>query len=150
MCIRDRLDAVHNRRETAGQTLGTDPVDDPAGLEMLLRLFLPVAVGQSSSGRSGLGWSNGNDSRIVRTPTTLWPWRAIAQFHSVGGDNSNCTGTLIGPRHLITAAHCINKMGTTTWYTFGVAPGRNGEDVFPYGDSVIDPNPCLLYTSRCV
>lgn len=135
------LDAVHNRRETAGQTLATDPVDDPAGLEMLLRLFLPVAVGQSSSGRSGLGWSNGNDSRIVRTPTTLWPWRAIAQFHSVGGDNSNCTGTLIGPRHLITAAHCINKMGTTTWYTFGVAPGRNGEDVFPYGDSVIDPNP---------
>jgi hypothetical protein len=48
---------------------------------------------------------------------------------------------LIGPRHLITAAHCINKMGTNTWYTFGVAPGRNGIGNLPYGDSVINPNP---------
>lgn len=137
----EMLGAIHGRREAAGETTATEPVEDPEALEMLLRLFLPLAVNQTPAARSGLGWSNGSDSRIIRTPTTLWPWRAIAQFHSVGGDNSNCTGTLIGPRHLITAAHCINKMGTNTWYTFGVAPGRNGAGLMPYGDSLIDPDP---------
>lgn len=135
------LDAIHSRREAAGETVATDSVRDPEALELLLRLFLPMTANQTAAGREQLGWSNGTDSRIVRTPTSLWPWRAISQFHSVGGDNSNCTGTLIGPRHLITAAHCINRMGTNTWYTFGIAPGRNGAGSLPYGDSIIDPDP---------
>ena len=135
------LDAIHARRDAAGETQATEPVDDPESLEMLLRLYLPMAAGGNSSANARMGWSNGNDSRIIRTPTTLWPWRTISQFHSVGGNNSNCTGTLIGPRHLITAAHCINRMGTNVWYTFGVAPGRNGVSTMPYGDSTIDPNP---------
>lgn len=135
------LDAIHNRREAAGDTQATESVRDPESLELLLRLFLSMAINEPAAARAGLGWSNGDDSRIIRTPTTQWPWRAVSQFHSVGGDNSNCTGTLIGPRYLITAAHCINKMGTNTWYTFGVAPGRDGAGTLPYGDSVIDPNP---------
>jgi V8-like Glu-specific endopeptidase len=134
------LGAIHKERDAAGETQATEPVEDPESLELLMRLFLPMTVSQSSPLALN-GWSNGHDSRIIRTPTTLWPWRTISQFHSVGGNNSNCSGTLIGPRHLITAAHCINRMGTNVWYTFGVAPGRNGVSTMPYGDSTIDPNP---------
>jgi V8-like Glu-specific endopeptidase len=140
----EMLDAIHKTRDAAGETQATDSVDDPEALELLLRLFLPMTVDDSPAARAGdggLGWSNGDDSRIIRTPTTLWPWRAISQFSSTGGDNSNCSGTLIGPRHLITAAHCINAIGTNTWFTFDVAPGRDGVDILPYGESTIDPNP---------
>jgi V8-like Glu-specific endopeptidase len=88
-----------------------------------------------------LGWSNGVDTRILRTPTSLWPWRAIAQFRYGNTDESRCTGTLIGPRHLVTAAHCINEKGTNNWYTIRVAPGKNGVGVEPYGNSIISLTP---------
>lgn len=87
------------------------------------------------------GWSNGVDTRIVRTPTTTWPWRTISQFRYGSSEESGCSGTLIGPRHLITAAHCINEQGTNNWYTFRVTPAKNGPGNGPYGNSVINPNP---------
>jgi V8-like Glu-specific endopeptidase len=86
------------------------------------------------------GWSNGIDTRIVRSPTTAWPWRTISQFN-YGGSESGCTGTLIGPRHIITAAHCINAQGTNTWFSFTVTPGRNGVGSAPYGSSFVSTSP---------
>jgi V8-like Glu-specific endopeptidase len=117
------LDAVHAFQAAAGLTDGTATVDDPDAFESA-----PVPQ----------GWSGGTDDRIVRTATTLYPWRTIAQH---GSTDSGCTSTLIGPRHLITAAHCINRVGTNDWFTVRVDPGRNGLDDSPFGSSTISTTP---------
>jgi hypothetical protein len=69
------------------------------------------------------------DTRI-RSGTLDWPERTVASFSSdtVG---TSCTGTLVGPRHVVTAGHCV-KGGGDQWYDFYVIPGRNGS-YFPYG-----------------
>ena len=88
------------------------------------------------------GWSNAVDTRIVRSPTTLWPWRAITQSSSwPNGEESRCTLTLIGPRHLITAAHCLVDFQTTNWKQRKLIPARNGPDSAPYGITQMTPNP---------
>jgi V8-like Glu-specific endopeptidase len=137
------LEAIHKCRSDAGADFGTLGVDDPAIAESGHRLFLPALAAPAqvlavqtaqTFADSGIlqpaALSDGVDSRIVRAPTTTWPWRAIAQF------GTGCTGTLVGPRHVITVAHCINKFGTNTWYGFPVRPGRDG-NTFPYGTSNI-------------
>lgn len=69
-------------------------------------------------------WSGGVDNRerlsSLTTGTTRWVWRAIA-------DLGGCTATMVGPRHAITAGHCIYNRDNAAWNTgFNVTPGRAG------------------------
>ena len=100
----------------------------PGAVEGRLFRFLPLTANQSAGPASGPtmagqpavpdGWSDGVDTRILRTPTTLWPWRTITNSSSGPTDTeANCTLTLIGPRHLVTAAHCLVNFGTANWKT---------------------------------
>jgi V8-like Glu-specific endopeptidase len=134
------LDAIHECRTAAGLNAGTLGVDDPMRTESGYPIYLPMVTrdrqrqwAASGAHQAPLARSDGLDSRIIRAPTTTWPWRAIAQL------DSGCTGTLVGPRHVITVAHCINRFGTNTWFSFTVRPGRDGNTV-PYGSSTISPN----------
>ncbi len=139
----EMLDDVLDCHQSEGRTSATEGRDDAEGedqltwLPAILRNGTPDPVGP----RAPDGWSNGIDTRIMRTATTSWPWRTISQFRYGSVDESRCTGTLIGPRHLVTAAHCINDQGTNTWFTIRVAPGKNGVGNEPYGESVISTNP---------
>jgi V8-like Glu-specific endopeptidase len=144
--------AIHRCREAAGLTSASGGPDGLGAIEGQYLTHLPAVLSQgtgaTAAGRAEeplepAGWSNGVDTRIVRTPTTQWPWRTIAQSSLGAGQsqNSRCTFTLIGPRHLITAAHCIVNFGTQNWKARQITPGRNGENVSPYGNSFISPNP---------
>jgi len=148
------LRAIYTCHAAGGRTEAGGPLD--AGvIEGQTLLYLPAILVQEGNALSvthtlqdtgsavaPAGWSGGDDTRIIRTPTTLWPWRTLTQSSSwPNGEQSRCTMTLIGPRHLITAAHCLVNFGTSNWKARKLTPARNGINTNPYGVSQMTPNP---------
>lgn len=84
------------------------------------------------------GWSDGDDTRTRRFDNTAFPNRAMGQLG--GGQKSGCSGTLVGRRHVLTAAHCLYDRERETWISIAgtrFRPGREGtcddESCQPYG-----------------
>lgn len=79
----------------------------------------------------------GNDNRDVVTGSTVnsYPWRTVGNLLYNAADNPSggCTATKIGPRHAITAAHCLHDCSGNWWSPIWFAPGQKGTDLSQNG-----------------
>lgn len=73
------------------------------------------------------------EARTIVSPTTAYPYRAVARIHFANQD-AGCTGWFIGPRTVMSAAHCFYGVGTYA-APVAVSPGYNSAAaiVNPYG-----------------
>jgi V8-like Glu-specific endopeptidase len=131
------LDPAAAAESMATLTHSADGSDSETPASGELRDILTQAI--QGSGKQSMSTDRvvtGADDRTQVTDTTQYPDYAVGWLiiQDQKGDYSTCTGTLIGPKTVITAAHCVYDHETGGWVKDIIfAPGATDAQTAPFG-----------------
>ena len=80
---------------------------------------------------------HGRDDRVRVYGTRTFPWRTICKLEitAANGRRFGCTGSMIGPRTVLTNGHCVFLHNNGGWArSIRVIPGKNGSSE-PFGSA---------------
>jgi protease YdgD len=93
-------------------------IDDIAPVAWRLRRAVVLALLALTPGALDAG-AGGLDRRVRVDPDTV-PWRAIGKLQAVSENfRKTCTGTLVGPALVLSAAHCLFNLRTGRFFPPG-------------------------------
>ncbi|MBX3577503.1 MAG: trypsin-like serine protease [Rhizobiaceae bacterium] len=120
-------------RSADGRDLRVDPSES-------LRDAVRADLSGGSEGQSGKPEADrkvfGKDERVQVTNTKVQPFKTIGYIETVTskGEVFRCSGTLIGPHTVMTAAHCLYNHHTGGWYNeYYFVPGMVDIKTYPFG-----------------
>lgn len=133
------LDPEKNRQSygTVSRSSTGEEKREPASEEILRSLDGAAApTVDPAFGEEGDRQVFGDDDRVQITDTTAYPFRAFGFLLGTNpnGEYGACSATLIGPKTVLTAAHCLYNHDAGGWLDdFLFAPGMTAIDTAPYG-----------------
>ncbi|RAU22392.1 protease ydgD precursor [Paramagnetospirillum kuznetsovii] len=124
-------------------------------MRIVLAIILCLAAFAAEAGpeqrfQKELHGIKGPEDQRVRVAATEFPWSAVGRLNN--GQGGHCSGTLIGPRLVATAAHCLWNNRTqrpmpVTAYTF-VAGYDRGEFLRASKVRALHPAPKWIFTTE--